>query len=104
MATPQIKRDIIANLRHDLDGSLDDAIALLQRYKVEAEAKGYAALEIDIDVYDEYGSPVVDVELFGNRMETDQEAESRERLAAHAAKQAEHYARLQYEQLKAKFG
>lgn len=104
MSKPQMKRDIIANLRHDLDGSLDDAIALLQRHKAEAEAKGYTALEIDIYVYDEYGSPAVDVELFGNRMETDQETESRERLAAHAAQQAEQYARLQYEQLKAKFG
>lgn len=104
MATPQMKRDIIANLRHDLDGSLDDAIALLQRHKAEAEANGYTALEIDIDVYDEYGSPAVDVELLGNRMEIDEEAEHRERLTAHAAEQAERYARIQYDQLRARFG
>lgn len=104
MATPQMIRKIIADIRNDIDGPLDEAIAALQRFKSKFEADGYTNLAIDVDAYSDYGEPSVSVEISGTRMETESEAERRENVEIYRVRETEHYERQQYEQLKAKFG
>lgn len=104
MAAPKTVRLMIADIRDELDGKLDAAIAALLRRKERHEAEGYTNLEIDMDWTESYGNTSVEVELYGERMETDAEAEKRERLAEQNLRNAEAYARRQYEALKAQFG
>jgi len=104
MSEPRTIRVKIADIRYDLDSTLDSAISKLQEHKRIHEADGFTDLEIDISPYDEYGSASVDVELYGFRMETNAEVEKRDAQEKATLRQAEANARRQYEALKAKFG
>jgi len=104
MSKPQKITLALADIRYELDGSLDNAIAALQARKALHEADGWTDLEIDIDYRESYDCVTVEAELRGTRMETQDEAEQREQRAKRATDDAEAYARAQYEALKAKFG
>jgi len=64
------------HLRYDLEGDLDKVIKYLQNLK-ELHQTGYKELFIDIDVYDDWESPSVNIELKGKREETKEEETSR---------------------------
>ena len=100
MATPKMKREVVANIAHELSEGIDRAIAVLQECKARYEAEGYTNLELEIETDYEYGDTYARAYLSGERMETEHEVSLRE----WAARDADQRERNRYEALKAKFG
>ena len=91
----------------DFDGKIDDVIQMLANYRDTYIASGYMNIRISADQYYD----TVDIDLYGDRYETDEEYEKRinmvkkiaQRQKLEKKKQAEEEKKL-YERLKKKYG
>jgi hypothetical protein len=83
-----------------LDGDVDTAIELLSAFR-----KTYPTdkLTISMDVYESYGSPEARMTVYRERLETDEERDTRVALEESREKAQVDRERMQYEALKAKF-
>lgn len=105
MATPKMLRGIVVkDIRYDLQGSVNEVLTSISRSRDEAVKNGFSELYIDLDAYDDYGSPSLDAFLKGSRIETAEEAILREGAEKQREKFLEDQERKQFEALKKKYG
>lgn len=96
-----IRQKVTRNIRGlDLDGPVDVVIKELTAKKEEALADGWSNLYVDIDNWNDG----VDINLKGDRDETDQEMEFRVNNERRRQEEKDEKDRKEYERLARKFG
>lgn len=98
----RISEKINGDVRWEIEGSLEGAIAALEFYRDSYKNK-YESMELMISEYNSYGDRWPIVEIYGYRLET--EAEMSKRLAEEQARldKQEKFDREQYEKLRKKY-